>query len=175
MTQKYHFWYGGLSWPYLGQVWVSRPLGHGQDHKSKMLILPPGHQFNLVLLDYDQGHLKVKVILPSNCKCLTFGKWEVGLRLKRILVHKFFYFSLQLKDSNGSKCYHWIGFVRLNRWMLRIRIFRVIHQQNRTIQPVVSYLLSELPSPNCTKLLDRTGQTCMEYQVHWNMLGFKYN
>ena len=27
LTQKLHFWYGGSSWSYLGQVWVSKLLG----------------------------------------------------------------------------------------------------------------------------------------------------
>ena len=30
--QKHHFWYGGISWPYLGQVWVSMSSGQGQGH-----------------------------------------------------------------------------------------------------------------------------------------------
>ena len=49
----------------------------------KMLILLPGHHFNLVWLVWGQGHkwgqchLKVKVISSSNCKCLTFY-WQTG-------------------------------------------------------------------------------------------------
>ena len=29
---RLHFWCGGTSWQYLGQVWVSRSLGQGQGH-----------------------------------------------------------------------------------------------------------------------------------------------
>ena len=32
---KLHFWYGGTSWLYLGQVGVSRSLGQGQHHVQK--------------------------------------------------------------------------------------------------------------------------------------------
>ena len=38
----------------------------------KILILPPGPQFNLVWLAWGQGHTKIKVIPRSDCKCLTF-------------------------------------------------------------------------------------------------------
>ena len=31
----WHFWYAGTSWPYLGQVWVSRSFGQGQGHMRK--------------------------------------------------------------------------------------------------------------------------------------------
>ena len=43
-----------------------------------MLILLPGHQFNLVWLVWGQGHTKVKVIERSNCKCLTFYQQAGG-------------------------------------------------------------------------------------------------
>ena len=33
------FWYAGTSWPYLGQVWISRSLGLGQGHMRKMIVL----------------------------------------------------------------------------------------------------------------------------------------
>ena len=42
-----------------------------------MLILLPGHQFNLVWLVWGQCHTKAKVIPRSNCKCLTFY-WQAG-------------------------------------------------------------------------------------------------
>ena len=50
----------------------------------KMLILLPGHQFNLVSLvqgqghKLGQGHLKIMVIPRSNCKCLTFYQQAGG-------------------------------------------------------------------------------------------------
>ena len=49
-----------------------------------MLILLPGHQFNLVLhvqghgCKLVQGHLKVKVIPRSNCKHLSFYQQAGG-------------------------------------------------------------------------------------------------
>ena len=78
------FWYGVTSWPYLGQVWVSRSLGQGQGHLMEMLISLPGHKFNLFWLVWGQGHklgqghLKVEVIAKSNCKCLTFYRQAGG-------------------------------------------------------------------------------------------------
>ena len=37
-TWKLHFWYEGVSLPYLGQVSVSRSLGQGQGHMRNLII-----------------------------------------------------------------------------------------------------------------------------------------
>ena len=59
----------------------------------KMPVLLPGHQFNLVWLVWGQGHklgqghLKVRSFQSQIVSVwLSIGKWEVGLRLKGILV-----------------------------------------------------------------------------------------
>ena len=75
--------YGGTSRQYLDQAWVSRALGQG--HVWEMLILQPGHQFNL---DLGWRSSTVKVIKGqghprSNFKCY----WQAGGGfLKDILV-----------------------------------------------------------------------------------------
>ena len=67
LHRNFIFWHGGMSWPYLDQVWVSRSLGQG--HVQKMLV----YLFNLLFLcmwlqvinkvkvtHQDQGQVKVK-------------------------------------------------------------------------------------------------------------------
>ena len=49
---------------------------------EKMLIWPPGHQFNLVWLVWGQGHSKVKLCLTS------IGNWRWAFDWKAFLLSK---------------------------------------------------------------------------------------
>ena len=80
-TQELHFWYGGTSWPYLGRVWVSRPLSQGQGHVQKMTI----YLFHLVIpfvytyrpLIRSRSYIKVKVTHQ--------GQIKVNIKLRSFL------------------------------------------------------------------------------------------
>ena len=61
--RNFPFWYGGTSWPYLGQVWGTKVIV-----TFVKLILTVGPQILLlqsINMIKGQGHLKVKVILRS--------------------------------------------------------------------------------------------------------------
>ena len=85
MTLKLCFWYGGTSWIYSGQVWVWR------SHSGKRLICHLNVLFVKAINQVRDINL-VKVIPRSSqlvSVWLPFGWWEVGLRLKDILVYLF--------------------------------------------------------------------------------------
>ena len=76
--RNFIFWYAGTSWPYLGQVWVSRSLDQGQGHMRKkdcftyfnFLILCMWLQVIKRFKVTHQGQSKISPSLPTICNSL---------------------------------------------------------------------------------------------------------
>ena len=97
------FWHRGMSWPYLGQVWVSRSLGQGQVKKKDCLLILTCYSFvcGYRSLIRSRSHIKVKVkswtflrrdaftqvvciwikcvLVWHSSRCYVIGKRAIGL------------------------------------------------------------------------------------------------
>ena len=109
-----------------------------------MPILLPGHQFNLFWLVWGQGdklgqgHLKVKVIPRSDCKCLTFYQQATE---RHSFFHGVFWV---LTDVHSASLLFWGLWGLSGLWGLqKQRCWEIIHFKKYTLlfQPFYYWIL----------------------------------